>query len=441
MKKILSALLAVAMMTCLLAGCSGTGSSAAPAQQSGASVSAEGEPLTGTLTVWSHQNPAWNEDHQAKMDEFMKMNPGVTIKYETFPYMDFMQKTQTSLLTDGAGADIYEIWGGWALSYAPTGVLAKVPDNLTANLKEDCYAPALGSFTVDGAYYGIPLEYNIEYGGMLVNKTLFDEKGLTYPTTWAELEKIADETSVRKGDIMEMRGFEFCTGDGATNMFLAMILSNGGTYLTDDGYKVDFSSPQAVEAMKKMVEYVKDRGWTSLEGLNMTTASDPGGSGEVFKDACMMAMVGPYGASMGPDFGKTYGVDYEYVPMPPYGEKNAFASETGWGLAVAEKSKQKELAWKYIEWFAQPENMMSHNIACAQIPAYKSISANPAYLEKLPYVKPILDILGDGQFMGYINSGTLKSNIADALTKLVTSDISVEDALKVVQDNVNAAKI
>ena len=41
--------------------------------------------------------------------------------------------------------------------------------------------------------YGIPLEYNIEYGGMLVNDTLLKAKGLTVPKTWEELRKTAIE--------------------------------------------------------------------------------------------------------------------------------------------------------------------------------------------------------------------------------------------------------
>lgn len=441
MKKFLAALLAAAMLAAALAGCSSPASASPPAQQPSAPASVgDGEQLTGKLVIWSHQNPAWNEDHQKKIDEFMALNPGVTIEYEAYPYMDFQQKTQTSLIADG-GADIYEMWGGWAMNYAPTGALAEVPAELGAKLKEDCYPSALGGFTLDGRYYGVPLEFNIEYGGMLVNKKLFEEKGLSYPTTWAELEKIADETSVRKGEIMEMRGFEFMTGDGLTNMFLAMILSKGGTYLTDNGTKVDFSTPQAAEAMAKLVEYVKDRNWTNLEGLGMTAASDPGGSPEVFRDACMMAVVGPWGVSMGPAFEKTYGVDYDYVPLPQYGEKNAFAAETGWGFAVSEKSKQKELAWKYIEWFSQPENMVSHNIACSQIPAYRSISNDPAYLESMPYVEPVLGILDGGQFIGYINTSVLKQEIMNVFTELVTTNnfASVEDALKALQDRVNAA--
>lgn len=444
MKRYLALFLAIAMMIVTLAGCGGQSSTPAQPPSDGSQASApaeDGEELTGTLVIWSHQNPAWNEAHQKKIDEFMALHPGVTIKYEAFPYMDFKQKTQTSLLTDGGGADIYEMWGGWALDYAPTGALAKVPDEMAAKLTEDAYPSALGGYTHDGAYYGVPLEFNIEYGGMLVNKKLFEEKGLNYPATWAELEKIADETSVRKGEIMEMRGFEFATGDGLLNMFMSMMLSKGGTYLTDNDTKVDFSSPQAAEAMAQLVEYVKDRHWTNLEGLGATSSSDPGGSSEVLRDACMMATVGPYAVSNGASFDKTYGVDYDYVSLPSYGEKTAFVAETGWGFCVPEKSKQKELAWEYIKWFMQPENMLSHNIACSQVPAYRSMSEDPAYLEALPYMEPILGILGGGQYIGYINTVVLKEELRNIFTELVTTNnyASVEDALKVLQDRVNNA--
>lgn len=35
----------------------------------------------------------------------------------------------------------------------------------------------------EGTLYGFPLEFNIEYGGMLVNDTLMNEYGLKVPTT------------------------------------------------------------------------------------------------------------------------------------------------------------------------------------------------------------------------------------------------------------------
>lgn len=437
MKKLLSILLAIAMLTVMLAGCSGGTQSSSPAQQSSAAPASAGaeEELTGTLKLWTHQNESWDAAYEADIARFTELHPGVTIEMESFPYSDFKAKLQTSLVS-GDGADLYVIFGSWATEYMPTGALSKVPDELATIMNEDFYPSAKGGFTYDGAYYALPLEYNIEYGGMLVNKKLFDERGLSYPTTWEKLEKISDEVSVRNGELMDMRGFDFVGYDSLTNLLFAMILSNGGQYLEEDGKTLNLTTPEAVDAMTKLVDYVKVREWTNLDGVNNYTE---GGSSALYKDKAFMVPIGPWGVSLGTEsFGLTYGTDFEYVALPQSGEKNLFAAETGWGIVVPEKSPQKDLAWKFLEFLAQPENLMAHNIACAQMPSRKSIAADPAYLEAMPYTAPILKILGDGQYMGDFNTDLFKQNLTGTYMTLLSSDANVKDELQTLQDTMNA---
>lgn len=440
MKKLLSVLLAAAMLVGMLAGCSGQ-SSSTPAQQptdasQPAAPAEEGEELTGTLKLWTHQNPGWEPAYQADIDKFTALHPGVTIEMESFPYTDFQSKLQTSLVS-GEGADLYVIFGSWAAQYMPTGALSKVPDELAARMDSDFFPSAKGGFTYDGAYYGLPLEYNIEYGGMLVNKHLFGDT--PYPTTWEELEKLSDEVSVRNGELMEMRGFDFVGYDGLTNMLLAMILSEGGQYLEEDGKTVNLSTPEAVAAMTKMVEYIRDREWTNMDGITNYTE---GGYNALFKDNAYMTMGGPWVVSTGEEnYGLTYGVDFDYVALPQPGKENKFAAETGWGIVVPEKSPQKDLAWEFLSFLAEPENLMAHNIACTQLPPCESIAGDPAYAEAMPYAAPLLDMLGDGQYMGSFNTDVFKQAVNGAFIELVrgTDKYSgVEEALADIENTINA---
>lgn len=440
MKKLLSVLLAAAMLVGMLAGCSGQ-SSSTPAQQPAdasqpAAPAEGGDELTGTLTLWTHQNPGWEPAYQADIDKFTALHPGVTIEMESFPYTDFQSKLQTSLVS-GEGADLYVIFGSWAAQYMPTGALSKVPDELAARMDSDFFPSAKGGFTYDGAYYGLPLEYNIEYGGMLVNKHLFGDT--PYPTTWEELEKLSDEVSVRNGELMDMRGFDFVGYDGLTNMLLALILSEGGQYLEEDGKTVNLSTPEAAAAMMKMVEWIRDREWTNMDGITNYTE---GGYNALFKDNAYMTMAGPWVVSTGEEnYGLTYGVDFDYVALPQPGKENKFAAETGWGIVVPEKSPQKDLAWEFLSFLAEPENLMAHNIACAQLPPCKSIADDPAYAEAMPYAAPILDMLGDGQYMGSFNTDVFKQAVNGAFIELVrdTGKYSgVEEALADIESTINA---
>jgi len=164
---------------------------------------------TTTVKFWTHQNVAWNQSYEGLIADFEAANPDIKIEYTTFPYNDFEAKIQTSLMGGDVGADVYEVWGGWMLDLEENDVLCEAPADFIAQLKEDAYAPVLGTLEKDGKYYGAPLELNCEYGGMVVNKRLFEENGYEYPTTWDDVLKIAREVSVQDGDTIAMYFLEF----------------------------------------------------------------------------------------------------------------------------------------------------------------------------------------------------------------------------------------
>lgn len=78
----------------------------------------EGEPVT--LQYWTHVETPWNISNDELAAAFTEEFPNIKIEIEAYPYDDFEQKVQTSLLSKSGRADIYELWGGWAYEFAPT---------------------------------------------------------------------------------------------------------------------------------------------------------------------------------------------------------------------------------------------------------------------------------------------------------------------------------
>ena len=85
--------------------------------------------------------------------------------------------------------------------------------------------------------YGIPLEYNIEYGGMLVNDTLLKAKGLTVPKTWEELRKTAIEGTEHDGNISSAKVLNFCEL-GFCAILFPCLYPSAGCGLHDGGRKI-----------------------------------------------------------------------------------------------------------------------------------------------------------------------------------------------------------
>ena len=195
MRRLIGVLLTLILVLGLVAGCG---------KKSGEET---GETV---LTYWTHSDEdSWNESDTAMIAAFEDANPGIKIQHESFPWDEYEAKIMTSLQSKSGGADIYKIWGGWVLDYADTGVFDPVPQELVTEMKGDCYAPVLGALEYDSAFYGLPLEFNAEWGGMLVLKSFFDEHNISYPATWDEMISIAKEYSRSENGIFEMRGLDF----------------------------------------------------------------------------------------------------------------------------------------------------------------------------------------------------------------------------------------
>lgn len=417
MKKRLALVLAFVLSLSVLTGCSGSDKK---------EKSSSGDDGKTTLTFWCHENEPWVKAYEEMAKKFEEANSDYTVEVQSYPFNVYNDKIQTALTSSTAGPDVIAVWGGMAPNFIQSDALSEVPEDLTKEMDEDYLEPTVGIYQKEGKYYGVPMEFNLEYGGMIVNKKLFEEANLAYPETWEELRKVSKEVSKQNGDIVEVKGFEMIDHDALICNYLAMILQQGGQYLNEDN-SVNFATPEGVQAMNEILSMVKD-GECDLE--NLTTGEYC--FNDVYQDKGYMASVGSWGIGEGTDsYDLTYGEDFEYVQVPQYGEKMAFASETGWGVMVPENSANKDAAWEFVKFFSQPENLVQHNIACNQLPPRKSLLDSEEYKEAMPNVSFLLDILPSGQWMGPYNTSDMRDIFQQTFLDLCQSDEpDVEGALK-----------
>jgi raffinose/stachyose/melibiose transport system substrate-binding protein len=120
---------------------------------------------------------------QALADAFMAQNPNVTITLEVRPQGgpgDDLVKTR---LATGEMNDVF--WynaGSLFQALSPTESMLEITDEpFIANISEG-FLPAV---TADGGIYGVPSQDGMG-GGILYNKTIYEDLGLPVPTTWEE---------------------------------------------------------------------------------------------------------------------------------------------------------------------------------------------------------------------------------------------------------------
>ena len=428
MKKLLTVLLAMFMLVALV-GCSSGGSSNSETETESGDIE---------LVFWAHTENAWIESYKNVIAAFEAENPGIKIRLEDFPYDEFEAKTLTSLASKEGGADIYELWGGWGVDYASTGAFAAMPDALAEEIIRDSYPSTIGALQYDGKLYGMPFEFNIEYGAMLVNNELLAEAGLQPATTWAEWMDQAHKLTKEENGVLTRKGIDFMNADGLAYIYTAMMLQSGVNYQNEDG-TFNFNNEVGKKAFKEIADLVVgDNRVTELGEL-----ADPGviGYEELYKGITAYVPRGPWAINAGSDtFGLTLGQEYDYIPMPWYGDTKAFAAETGWSLAVNSKSANQEAAFKFVEFFFQDDRILGHNIACAQIPAKKSVAQSAAYVEACPYAKPLVDILEYGQFIGLFNTDRFKEALYTTLIDYVQGGVygSIDEAVADIETKCNA---
>lgn len=446
MKRLLVCLLALSLLVAC-AACSGTSSSGAqpagsqsPAAEPAASVpaatqqAAVQEPVE--LTFWAHQEGSWNEAFQKVADQFTEKNPNIKIKFEFFPYDEYQPKMQTSLIAKSGGADIYDLWGGWAIDFAPSGALAEIPEAMATSIRNDSYPSTLGSLEYNGKLYGMPMEFNIEFGGMFVNLNLLKQNGMTIPTTWDDLVADAKKATVRQGSEFQVKGFDFVNFDSVTYLLTSMIVNNGGQYQNKDG-TFNFSTPQAKEAFTRLADLVTKDQVTDLVGL--TGGGTLEGYQLLYSNKALFVPRGPWPIAEGKDtFGLTYDKDFTYAALPWFGDVKAFTAETGWALAINANSKYKEEALKFFEYFYSDDVLMQVNTACSMVPPKKSVANNPELLKQMPFEAPLVKILDKVQYIGQFNTDVFKESINNVFVDYCSGKYgNVDDALNALNKDLN----
>jgi multiple sugar transport system substrate-binding protein len=224
-----------------------------------------------------------------------------------------------------------------------------------------------------------------------------------------------------------MRGFDFISADTVPYTFMSMILQKGGQFVNSNN-EYDFNTPQAIEALKTLADYITVNKLTTISGL--LGGEELENMDRVFLCQSLMAPRGMGVVEVGKDdYGLRYGRDFEYVAMPFWGPQRRWAAETGWSMVVNANSPNQALAWEFIQFMMEPDNLLRTNIACGMMPPRRSVAQNPAFVRAVPYAKPIVDILEGAQHIGNYNSDVLKSFICEALIDMVVNRKSAQDAV------------
>ncbi|MEV4576350.1 sugar ABC transporter substrate-binding protein [Nonomuraea jabiensis] len=208
-------------------------------------------------------------DHVKDLDKiekaFEKENPKVDVVVETAPFDQYFTKLQTSI-AGGTAPDAFELNYENFVTYASAGSLLDL-GGVAGDGDTSVYAQeSLNAFKRDGKQYALPASFSTVV--LFYNKDLFEQAGVAPPTadwTWADEQAAAAKLTDRKkgvyGDFQPVQFFEF----------YKTLKQAGGEFLSADGKKAVFDSPQGVKAAQWLVSKV---------GRTMPTEAEIGGTAD-----------------------------------------------------------------------------------------------------------------------------------------------------------------
>jgi multiple sugar transport system substrate-binding protein len=391
-----------------------------------------------TLTLWMNQAPAMNEAYAALVEEYQKTHPEVAVELATFEYDTYIQTLQTAF-PSGTESDLIMMFGTWVKSYAER--LSTVPSSIItpAAARDTFLGATLGGYLFDGRLYGIPQEFNIEYGALLLNSEMAREAGFDASVrwkSWDDLIRDMKKTVRFEGGAMVRAGVGFCHKDGIAYTFLSLLKQYGGSPMNADESAFSFDTEAGGRALRLMKRLVDEK----LTDPVLFNETENFASDAFFGKIMAGAIIGPWViADYAADFPEMLPIT-TYVPLPSIGATPEFVAASGWGLTVSKNSPHQQTAWDLARFIAlDPKNAMSWNVGTATLPAISANIRKPAVeelLQKYPYLATHISLIPYGVYQGHMPDSDMVvyDILYDAIQTYLQGGASAEQTLRVIQE-------
>lgn len=293
-----------------------------------------------------YSRPDLEESLAGVFRRFSADNPGWTIEHMPLVGTPVEQLQKVQLLTMGSNPDLFTVDAS-VPSYVGNGWLEPL-DRLVERDGVDLShftGAMLDSFLYRDSLWAIPVFANIDM--IVYNKDLFDEAGVPYPPerwgdpTWTWDAMIAKAQQLTK---LDSRGrFEQIGLSIGTSWYLPWRF---GTDWVDENEEPLTETPEFIAFLREMRRIVTELRVNPKPGETLAGVSDPFLTGRCAMARASLALIARYAH---PESGLRFGV----APWPLINGKT-FAIVEANGLGMFKASDQKEGAWEFLRWIADP---------------------------------------------------------------------------------------
>lgn len=304
-----------------------------------------------TLRMQTHSYAPLNAYVEKKIGEYKDVEPNIEFQY-AFSSEDWAKILAS--MAAGTGPDGFN-QGDWQYpKFMKNGWMAPVvPEYFGLGSDEEVISQFFPASTLelikDGQLYGLPFEWQCSM--LYYNMHLFEEVGLdpmVGPSTWEEVLDFAlklvkfDE----QGNVIREGIGQSYTGIWTLIRWRPFIYQLGGRWLSEDGTKMEFDSPEGMKAIQYNVDWtVKHR--VAMKGFEVPGVTGLGGS--PYRGMWVSGAHEP--ASIKKNWPEQqYQVDWNYTPYPTWEGGKKVTGGWRWGLFCNAASEHKGETWKFIKY-------------------------------------------------------------------------------------------
>ena len=393
-----------------------------------------------TIIFWTHEDAARQKLEDQWIKEFMEAHPNVKIEISRKDAEGLRQGVQTAYAADPKTAPtVWNLPIESSHEYIENGLVAPVDYEVVgfkdaADMRNQYADGMIEAVYMDGDYYGIPLE--LTNWCIFLDKEVFRLSGLDpekdYPKTWEEMFEVSKKITVRDGEIIKRRGFDFRYSYSLT-YFVPMVEQLGGSLSEKDGCVNEAAWIEALTFMKKWAD----------EGLGNSTLTAPRKLFNKHNLDIAMANTGLYQESRilseNPDFYNSG--EWMVVPYPVF--ENAVKNVAGcyYGHYYHVNSEATELqqywGWELIKYFLlTPGHAELYLTQVGLIQPLKTLMNSEVY-QSMPYSEVFSADFARSHIVYYgKGAAAIQKQIDTAINNVMLQGMAPAEAYKQLQKNV-----
>ncbi len=313
------------------------------------------------------------------VEQFERANPDVKIRVQQVPWTAAYEKLVTAFAGD-ALPDVCQLGNTWIPLFAELGALEELTDRVGPGHEVDpkeYFSGVWASNVVGDRVFGVP--WYVDTRILFYRKDLLAKAGHDQPPrTWDEWMQTMRDVQARqpKGSyaaLLPVNEFE---------QPVILGLEADAVMLRDGGRYGNFSGPEFRRAFEFYVNIFREGLAPRLSNTHISNVWQ-----EFERGTFAMYVTGPWNVN---EFRQRMSEDMEgkwtTAPMPsPNDERPGASTAGGCSLVVFESSRQKEAAWRFVEFLSSVDQQVELSRCTSNLPARDAAWAKSGLLDDPEY--------------------------------------------------------